>query len=505
MGIWAKWANMKYTARSTELPVSATKEMAFEQLKEVARRGLSDAWLDNELHPNQVALIRDPAIKKSALCSRRSGKTYADSYYLWRTALKFPGCVCLYLTTTRQQAKELMWTALKNVNDDPRHEFVDPSCFKETELNVVLPNKSRIWIRGADKLKEVDKLRGHPYKLVILDEAQMFGDYIYDLIEEVLDPALQEHDGTLLLSGTPSASCVGYFFDATCDRTENRNVYEQYSRHSWSVAENPYFPKWAGKADWQERARQFLEEYRSTRGWDANNPKFLREWCFTWVRTSEDLIYPFSPERNTFDFLPHLDERGWHHVLGVDLGFDDPSAFIDVSWHDNDPHVYVYNGFSKPEMSVSDVAKEIKDRLARRRYSRIVMDTGNLGKMVANEISIRFTIPIEPAPKKDKMEHVALIADDFLTGRLKIRKHDPLIGEVKQLQWNDERTGIHKGYSDHISDAMLYAWRTAFHYHSRPKGPPKKSWAEEYKEKLILGMGCGKPTMGSIPRRTLGE
>ena len=66
-----------------------------------------------DLFGYQIDFINDPALYKTALCSRRAGKTYCACYYLIEVATRKPGSICAYIALTRGSAKRLMWAEMK--------------------------------------------------------------------------------------------------------------------------------------------------------------------------------------------------------------------------------------------------------------------------------------------------------------------------------------------------------------------------------------------------------
>ncbi len=68
---------------------------------------------------------------------------------------------------------------------------------------------------GAQDKDEVDKWRGPKYSLCVIDEGQsMRSSILSTLIEDVLEPATLDLDGSIWMFGTPNASSSGYFYNA---------------------------------------------------------------------------------------------------------------------------------------------------------------------------------------------------------------------------------------------------------------------------------------------------
>ena len=72
--------------------------------------------LSRSLFKEQVDFIKDPSRRKAAICSRRSGKSYAAGRYLIQEALDCDNTVCVYIARTREAAKRILWTSLKQAN-----------------------------------------------------------------------------------------------------------------------------------------------------------------------------------------------------------------------------------------------------------------------------------------------------------------------------------------------------------------------------------------------------
>ena len=105
-------------------------------------------------------------------------------------------------------------------------------------------------------------------------------------------------------------------------------------------------------------------------------------------------------------------------------------------------------------------------------FSRIVADTGGFGKGYAEEMKSRFSIPVFAAQKRQKASFIEHMNGDFRSGNIQIcrDKNSDLIEEVGLLQWNLD--AMERGkmmvddrrFQDHLSDALLYAWRECRHH-----------------------------------------
>lgn len=415
-----------------------------------------------DLSAYQRAALLTKATHKSVLATRRAGKSHAACVALIRAALSRRNAVCYYLALTRQSAKRIAWKVLKELC----RKYAVPAEFKESELVVEFENGGSISLYGVNQDGILDNLRGTPVDLAVLDEAASFrGGIVEELVEEVLEPAFADHDGQLMVIGTPGPVCSGYFYEATTGGKK------EFISFRWDLRNNPHIAK-GNPAAW-------VEEFRKRKGWSLDNPKFVREYCGEWTQSDELQVYKFTREKNVGQ-LPDFPLT--HHVLGVDLGFKDAMAFVVIGY---DParskSCWVVHSEAHTQMQLSSAAERIKELQARYRPHATVIDEGGLGKSIAEDWRTRLAIPCEPAKKTDKRGHMEQLNAELWEGRIIVPgAQKELIGELLNLTWKDEtRASEDPTLDNHRCDALLYAWRRAFAWSHAPKDLPKRLDEEE--------------------------
>ena len=189
-----------------------------------------------------------------------------------------------------------------------------------------------------------------------------------------------------------------------------------------------------------------------------------------WVADGSGLVYPYDPTRCDVAATPELTR----HVLGIDYGVTDATAFVVVGWREHDPTVYVVHAEKTSKTIPSEAAQRARELAARYRVDRIVGDEGGLGKGFAEEARRRFGVPIQPAEKTNKRGYQSLLAGALERGevRLLMPQGRALAAEWAELPWNDTRTHEAEGFENHASDACLYAWRAAGAYREQPDAQP---------------------------------
>lgn len=437
-------------------------------------RGMAGEFVERRLkrlHLKQRAYVEDRAKRKVACTTRRAGKTTGIAEECVIGAVESPGTKTLYATLTRERAKDLLWPELKRINFEEQAGVK----FNEVELTATLPEQlgsSVVKLVGADKAKEIEKRRGDKYRRARVDEAQAFGPYLKTFCEDVLTPALLDHDGDLGLCGTPGPVPTGYFHDVSTGRLAGWSV------HRWSVLDNTYLP----------HARRWLEEQKKARGWTDDDPTYRREWKGEWVSDAGALVYRYDPLRNSFKTLP--DSRRWVYALGVDLGSggdNDPMAAHLWGWCPESPCLWEIESWKSPagEQATSRMLMEGNVLPWQQRYGGFVVqtiDTGGGGKLTANDIEDRWGIKFEPAKKTEKAHHIRLMNEDMVAGLLKVKDDGPLAAEWRELPKNPEDPREeHPAWPNHSSDSALYPWRLSrHHWFALPPPEPPKPGTDAY-------------------------
>lgn len=426
------------------------------------RKEIPKIQLFDPKFPQQEAFIKDPAKLKLLSCTRRAGKSMTAAMYLLSEALTNPGCNCLALGLTRESVKSILWKDCLRYLDT---KFNLNARFNLTELNMTLPNGSIIRLTGVDSdERESLKLLGAKYRLVCIDEGSMYTIDLRNLVYGILKPAMTDPNasgerGTIAMMGTSSNFTRGLFFDIAT------GVEPGWSVHTWSAHDNPYVAK-----QWQEE----LDEIATQRPLYMDTPQFKQWYLNKWEVDENKLCYRFDEHRNLFTDLPPLSYEGWTYVLGVDLGYEDDTAFVLAAFHANDSHLYILRTFNRSKMLLPDVELKIKEFMSSDTPpARIIIDGS--AKQAIETMRTRTAIPFEFADKLGKEAFIELLNSDLVQGKIKIHKScTNLINEMMSLVWMTDGDKIrqpkkeHPALPNHLCDALLYAWRMCYHYHSEP-------------------------------------
>jgi len=414
----------------------------------------------------QTRFIRHPAKMKALLGTRRVGKSYTAGLYLIKTALERPATSSVYIGLTREQAKRIMW---QDVFKSLIQKFGLDVKFHETELTITFPNASVIYVLGVDDSEsEKDKLLGKKYALCVIDEAASYTIDLHQLIYKVLKPACSDLGGTICLVGTPDDRKDTIFYELTRDlpvsppQMVTRGGFQVFT---WSTDDNPHM-----RDAWQETIR----ELRESNPHIEEEPWFQQHYMGKWVSDTSNKVYRYAGERNAWNgILPDYGWKPWQYVLGIDLGFNDATAFSLLAWHENDPHTYIIKADKWRGLTITDTADRIREWMADYPVGYFIVDGAN--KQAVEEIVRHHQLPLEPADKRDKVSYIRIMNSGFLSGKIKVAAINclPLIEEYEKTIWNKRalERGIYKedsSFHPDAADAALYAYRYCYAYTSSP-------------------------------------
>jgi hypothetical protein len=430
--------------------------------------------LEDFLFGKQLEFVQDPNPFKTAVCSRRAGKTVACAGDLVDSALQNPGTAQLYITLSRNNAKKIVWPELLRINA----EFDLGGKPNESDLSLMMPNGSPIYCSGAADKSEIDKFRGLALKKCYLDESQSFRSHIQELIDDVISPALMDYAGTLCLIGTPGPIPAGFFHDCS---TKGKS----WSKHAWTFWDNPFIPIKS-----KTTHQKLLERELDRRGVTAEDPTIQREWFGKWAFDPESLLLRYEPEKNHFDLLP---PRKWTYLMGIDLGYNDADALAVLAWCEQEPATYLVEEIVAAKQGLTELVGQIERLRGTYDISKMVVDEGGLGKKLAEELRRRHRVPLQPAEKSRKMENIALLNDALRTGRFKAKKtsrfaQDSYLLEKDLDKTTPEKIKVKDSFHSDIIDAVLYAFKEspAYTYEVPVKKP--KYGTEEWARSEVTDM-----------------
>lgn len=215
-----------------------------------------------ELHPKQTEVFNDQHRFKVVAAGRRFGKSRLAAWTLIIEALKSESKDVFYVAPTFQQAKDIMWSVLKEL----AHEVI--KTVHENTAVITLINGRKIYLKGSDR---PDTMRGVGLAYVVIDE---YADMKPQVFEQILRPALSDVKGGALFIGTPKGR--NHFYELY--QMAQKNEDEDWASFHYTSFDNPLLdPKEIEAAKKAMSSFSFRQEYLASFE-AAQSDLFKDEW-----------------------------------------------------------------------------------------------------------------------------------------------------------------------------------------------------------------------------------
>lgn len=402
------------------------------------------------LSPIQRKFVLSESRLKVARCTRRAGKTFVDAAYLIYECLLNPRTPVLYAGLTRDSAKEAIWDLLVRFLED----LGIPHQAKESTLQILFPNNSKITLFGCDQANARNRLRSRKFKLIIFDETGFF-TALDDLVYAVL-PMLMDFGGTLCLTSSPGMLLQGLFYEADQGLSK-----EAWDRYFWSIHDNPHFQAKAKDPRFTTRAEEELDFFLRTQfHGNANHPDYRREFLGEWVRDETALVYPIT-EKNIWESftIPKAE-----HAVSVNLAHPFINTIVVGQYSEYSPYLSIIEHIDLHDKTMDEFAAEIEKVMERYKAYVLVGYIGDYSKDIGLEFRRRYKLPLQPMDRKDTSYHQRVYASDLQRGNIQIKRGLQVIQEHGTIVKDKDGVEI-EGQVNHASNACLALHRKVYQTH----------------------------------------
>lgn len=410
-------------------------------LDELKRRGVGSYDFTDPAFPKQLQVLSDTSRAQAWQCTRRAGKSTTWAKKCLRTITNKPNSKALFLALTLDSAKGILWDIVEQELEQRKI----PSKANKQSGTFELANGSTLKFFGVDATyREMKRILGQKFAEVGIDEAGSMTVDMSTLVYQMIWPTLSDLRGNLTLLGTPE-NIPRTFFESI---TTGKEVFINWSIHKWTAYENPYMA-----VQWAETIAELTTNDPLVVNTSWFKTHYLNQWC-----ADDDLLIV---KMNDYNRAQNLPKREWFYVMGVDLGFNDASAFTVLAYHPDERHIYVVHASKSREMDFTDVANQIKILKQKYPVYQIVVDGAN--KQGVEEMKKRHGLQMTNADKSDKATFLRIMADEVTQGTVKLLPGtETLEDEWAQLQWKKGTQEEDPRCDNHNSDSFLYALRHTF-------------------------------------------
>ena len=486
-------------------------------------------------HDAQYALVTDTARWIVAMCSRRAGKSVSVAQRFALGSMARPRGIRLYLALTGGQARDQMWEPIWKPLC-AKWRLCEESDHNETRMVTTFPNGSVVRFRGTDDIRNVKKELGAGLDEACVDEAQDQPDELLrDLCIRILNNAMMDRRGTLIVSGVVPEIESGYFME----------LYQRskWSKHNWSQMDNPHMP----------HARAELDEYLDKNpGLTIDSPVVQRERFGKFIYDAKATAYGYTPDVNGYEpvaptwldelfagEIPEwlepamkaakLDELPFAHwtqephddkprfgvmasaphaginrfSMAADPGTSDRASISVIGWGgttEEVQHVFEWSTPRKAGTSLGRIAVWMAVAMHYYDCESVQWDPGS-GKMEIDTFQTDYNLPVIKAANKTEVAPQIRRNNDLLTkGLLKV-----MIGSAAEQDYRRARKAPNStpggpwkwatNWHPDPSGSMRYA--LAGYYSAFEPPPPEQTPEQEARAKAIVGMARRRAAMSA--------
>lgn len=407
--------------------------------KEEKRRDRYSEWCPHSPHPKQKDFLELSCLE--GLFGGAAGGGKSDA--LLMAALQYvdkPNYAALIL---RRTFKDLN---LPGAIMARSHEWLrgTRAAWSEKDKTWTFPSGASLTFGYLDTEQDKYRYQGAELQFLGLDEATQFpeGWYRY-LLSRLRRPKGSDIPIRARLGSNPGGIGHAWVFNRFVESNDPERVFVPSF-----LTDNPYLDQ---------------EEYRRSLSLlDTTTRRQLEEGI--WVQDASGLVYR---KPLTLQTRPHAMPEDWAYLLGMDFGIKDATAYVVLGWRKNDRSVYVLESFKQSGMTVTEAAEKVREYQAQYPFSMVVGDLGGMGKAFGEEFQRRWGIPIEAAQKTNKRGYIGLLNGAIERKELVViaPTNTGLVKELAELPWADEAHQKEAdGFENHLTDALLYAWRASTAY-----------------------------------------
>ena len=244
------------------------------------------------LHDAQMQIFKSDKRFKVASCGRRFGKSYLAAWVLIIKALQSEDKDVFYVAPTFQQAKDILWSILKDVGQN-----VIKSTHENT-ATITLVNDRKIYLKGSDR---PDTLRGVGLAYVVMDEYASMKPEVWEMI---LRPTLADVRGGALFIGTPAGKNHFHKLWLEAQLPENEKDWESYQFVS---TDNPFLdPEEIEAAKKSMSTQAFRQEFEAT--FESFSGGVFKE---EWIKYEDDEEFDEDTASKTGSYVVSVDPAGF--------------------------------------------------------------------------------------------------------------------------------------------------------------------------------------------------
>ena len=386
-----------------------------------------------ELNPAQIAMvnaINNPSFRfLTAAVSRRVGKTTIANI-IGQLVTLVPNSHVLIMSPNY---------SLSSISFEEQRRLIkrfDLEVDKDNAKDRVIELSNGSTIRMGS-VSQVDSAVGRSYDLIIFDEAALTNDG-QDAFEIALRPTLDKPTSKAIFISTPRGKL---------------NWFSKYFNYGWSS--DKAFGRWISiHADYRVNDRANMDDIEEAKR-TMSDAKFRQEYLADF-NSFEGQIFRFDPTKFAGDFS-EMELTGGDCIMGVDVGFRDPTAAIVLFYHYGTETFYALAEYHENNKTTDVYAKNIIDLEEKYDVQAIFIDSA--AAQTRADFAYNYNLTTIAA-EKSVLDGIGFVQALVEQGKLMVDNSCVhLLATLDQYRWDEnsviKEKPVHDQYS-HMADALRY-------------------------------------------------
>lgn len=378
-------------------------------------------------HAAQRQMHESTARFRIATCGRRFGKTYMAVNEVMRHAYVYPFSSIIWVAPTYRQSR-LAYTIMIN-------------NFHKAALSYTKNPMEIHWSNGSItkflSTESGDTLRGDSAHLIVVDEAAMIEDEVWD---NILRPMLSDTNGKAIIISTPRG--LNNWFHRLYQRGKDP-AYQDYESFKFPSSSNPHIMPTE------------IDEVRHTLPADVFKQEYLAEFLEDGGIVFKNVELCVAGELEEY-------QQGHQYVCAWDIAKHSDFSCIVVMDVDQQ-HVVYFDRFNRVDYALQI---ERVNKITTQYHAALIIDSTGVGDPILEQLKIK-GLDVEGFQftnnsKQQLIEHLAVLVEKR---EITFPRLDVLIHEMQSFQYELTRagnirynapTGLH---DDSVIALALAAWK----------------------------------------------
>jgi hypothetical protein len=227
-------------------------------------------------------------------------------------------------------------------------------------------------------------------------------------------------------------------------------------------------------------------------------------WALTELSGRGGAVFSFSAARNGAAGAPAKGDVP-SAVLGVRLGIEGDALAV-LRWGRHSPVVHLVEEWTGPRESAAALAGRLRETIAKHGTRVIVVDPGEAGRALVDELRARHRLPLVVAEPGERLAAIELLNDTMRAGNFLAPPDGLFARDSRALEWDRSRAKPEIVGSSAIVDAVIAAFPRVAAWAVKPRPATAEEERARFADALVKARTPPTPEeLNASARAEMGE